>query len=390
MPWLTNFNLPDINKENDDFAIRSRALAQQRAYQEVLANQIRQKMQMQQQMFPGQKNKQDLGNQMSTVRLGEEREKAPFAGRNLASEIDFRRANTRYYNSPQFTEKNLSPLGKAHVESKVIPAVKNVIQHRTSGQGISPSLYDQYYPDNPGAISATNNGPNQTTGQFIGANPQGQAPKENIIANQPNTLAATSNDISDQGSENPVQQKAAQQALDDSYKLKRLKDVSDAQARQKALYATNIDQTLKFINPDDLTQYSGIMGSLKKHVEQAQSAFGSPSDKYQNYLQAANASHMLAKQVRQFYGDSIRPSMIARLEHITNPESWDRDPETAKKIFMQTKKILQTELATYRNAFKTRKAFESPQQKSTDKIASAPKYTIEDINAEIEKRKRKR
>jgi hypothetical protein len=129
--------------------------------------------------------------------------------------------------------------------------------------------------------------------------------------------------------------------------------MSDSSARQKNLYATNIEKTLANINPDHLTQYSGANGTLSKKLEEARAPFGKQSKDFDNYQNSLNASQLLATQVRQFYGDSIQPDMIKRLEALTNPSSWNTNPKLAKEIFSQTKNILGQELGTYRDAMKS-------------------------------------
>ena len=71
------------------------------------------------------------------------------------------------------------------------------------------------------------------------------------------------------------------------------------------------------------------------------------------------AAELLAKQVRQFYGDSIQPSMQARIEEMINPASWANNPKIAKQNFDTVTSILKKETGTYRGALKSTKEFES-------------------------------
>jgi hypothetical protein len=138
--------------------------------------------------------------------------------------------------------------------------------------------------------------------------------------------------------------------VDDRYDLYRQKVSTDAQARNRSLFASNIEKTLSFINPKDLTRYSGFQGGLQRLLEKGKSSIGKESDDYDRYVQAMNASNFLAKQIRQFYGDSIQPSMMQNLELITNPTSWDKKPQLAEKVFNQTTDILSKEIETYRKS----------------------------------------
>lgn len=135
--------------------------------------------------------------------------------------------------------------------------------------------------------------------------------------------------------------------------LKLQKSLTDATARQKNLYATNIDKTLNQINPDDLTQYAGFQGNLQRLGQAGLASAGKESKSYDNYLTSLNAANLLATQVRQFYGDSIQPSMIKRLEDLTNPSTWTNNPTVAKNLFNKTKQILGQETGTYRQAMQS-------------------------------------
>lgn len=137
--------------------------------------------------------------------------------------------------------------------------------------------------------------------------------------------------------------------------LKLQKETTDLQTRQKVHYATNIDKTIDAIENiglDNLTQYSGPSGHLKYIKDVKDASLGRPSKSYEAYTNAATASQVLAHQVRQFYGDSIQPSMIAKLEQMTNPESWIKTPQLAKSNFNTVKNILESETQTYRDALR--------------------------------------
>lgn len=141
--------------------------------------------------------------------------------------------------------------------------------------------------------------------------------------------------------------------INDAYELQRQKITTDAQARNRNLFANNIEKTIGFINPKDLTAYSGIQGQAEKKYDSVMSGLGHGSEKYNKYLNSKQASEFLAKQVRQFYGASIQPEMEMSLAKLTDPSFWDRDPEQAEKLFGQTTDILKTEIGTYRGAMES-------------------------------------
>lgn len=166
-------------------------------------------------------------------------------------------------------------------------------------------------------------------------------------------------------------------SVGDAYNLYRQKMITDSSARQKNLYATNIEKTLNFINPDDLTQYSGLKGIFNKQVDKFKASEGNQPESYDKYQRALNAAQLLATQVRQFYGDSIQPNMIERLEKLTNPSTWDKDPKLAKQIFNQTKDILGQELGTYRQSMKSTGAYEEQSPKNK----KLPEGTVQSVKS---------
>lgn len=151
------------------------------------------------------------------------------------------------------------------------------------------------------------------------------------------------------------------------YDLLRQKAQSDPQARSRALVATNIDKTIDMINSKDLTRYSGITGSIEKGLESAKKPFGKESKEFKDYNNAVQKAKLLATQVRQFYGDSIQPAMIERLELLTNPATWSNNPDLAESMFHEFTKVLKAETKTYRDALKTKKAYQGKDEESSSK-----------------------
>jgi hypothetical protein len=150
--------------------------------------------------------------------------------------------------------------------------------------------------------------------------------------------------------EKPGSAPANQKKLGGVYNLLLQQGSTDADARKKNLYATNIEKTLAAINPDDLTHYAGAWGGLRKFGNELLSPFGKESKEYDDFANALNKSEFLSKQVRQFYGDSIKPEMLEKLQSLVNPATWRNNPALAKSIYNQTKSLLGQELKTYRDA----------------------------------------
>lgn len=144
---------------------------------------------------------------------------------------------------------------------------------------------------------------------------------------------------------------ASQKDIAGGYKLLSIKNQSDPQARARALSATNIDKTLDMIDPDSLTQYAGV-GQLGKKFQEGLAPFGKEDKSYDLYIKSKQAAKLLAKQVRQFYGESIQPEMAQKLEDLADPANWQNNPRLAKELFEEVEQILRNETATYREALR--------------------------------------
>lgn len=159
-------------------------------------------------------------------------------------------------------------------------------------------------------------------------------------------------------------------AANNAVNLQVLKKTTDPMARQKALLAANIDKTIGMINPDDLTQYAGGMGGIEKALQTGLASSGLESKNFDNYKQSENAAEMLATQVRQFYGDSIQPSVREELQELTNPATWSNNPALAKRLFNNLKNILGQETSTYRDALQSTAPYQG--QSAQPQAASNP------------------
>lgn len=149
------------------------------------------------------------------------------------------------------------------------------------------------------------------------------------------------------------------------YSNKALKDATDTNVRQRIIYAKNMEQTLNSINPDDLTSYSGINGTAEFFSDSTSSLFGETPPKLLKYQKALTAADALAKQVRQFYGDSITKGVQEGLKELTNPTSWSKSPEIAKAKFIYFRdKILRAEAKNFYSAAKSANIYEQPKEEN--------------------------
>jgi hypothetical protein len=250
------------------------------------------------------------------------------------------------------------------------PTGKGIIEQANVGQGNAPTGLPWDQQINPPRNEPLPLSPEQIerlkqfNGQYspqqapLQAPPQIQQGQEMPQQNQ--QMQPNGQGLQMQGSQLPANplSPASSKELSDQYSLKRQKDTTDSATRARNLYATNIEKTLNNIDVDDLTRYSGLKGGLTYLKEKSNDALGKPvSPQYQKFKEALNASEFLASQARQFYGESIQPSMREKLEQLTNPSSWTSSPDTAKKVFKNTVKILGQEMKTYRDAMEGRDVY---------------------------------
>jgi hypothetical protein len=150
------------------------------------------------------------------------------------------------------------------------------------------------------------------------------------------------------------------QDISNQYSLKTLKDTTDTKARERNLFATNIEKTISFIDPKILASYSGPKGKLKFENDRIGATMGQVSPEYMEYNNMINTTiPLLSEQVRQFYGASIQPSMIEKLEQFGRPDYWLTNPDVALSQFKSFEKILEAEMKTYREALSTPNVYKS-------------------------------
>jgi hypothetical protein len=125
---------------------------------------------------------------------------------------------------------------------------------------------------------------------------------------------------------------------------------SDSQTRQRALFAKNLVKSIDSTDIDALTQYSGIPGAAKLAKEEAKNALGKPSEDYLKYTEALTAAKLEAKELRQFLGESITPSVSEAIETLVNPTGLRMSPAAAKRKIEKSREIIKKQLDTYQKA----------------------------------------
>lgn len=174
------------------------------------------------------------------------------------------------------------------------------------------------------------------------------------------------------------------------YGLAMLKPTTDADTRKRNLYARNMEITINKINPESLTQYSGIKGVANLANEIRKDQQGKASPEYKAYQTSMTNAKLLAKQVRQFYGDSITPEVQAGLRELTNPTTWLKSPEIAMQNYNSFVDTLRSEAKTYQQAGQSPDVYSgeqgaqisSPQAANQPQTPSAGKIRPEDITVE--------
>jgi hypothetical protein len=134
------------------------------------------------------------------------------------------------------------------------------------------------------------------------------------------------------------------------YNLSLQKQVTDTDTRKRSLFATNVEKTMNMIDPNIFAMYSGPSGHMKLAADSAKSLAGQKVPEYKAYQNMSKAAQLAASQMRQFYGDSIQPSVREHLEQLAKPDAWNVSPEVAKSNFDFIQNIIGQEVSTYRNA----------------------------------------
>lgn len=114
---------------------------------------------------------------------------------------------------------------------------------------------------------------------------------------------------------------------------------------QKMAFANNIRKTYARMPEQAITAYSENPAKLLNDYKL--SLQGKITPDYANFIRFTTNAKILATQARQFYGDTIQPAMLKRLDDMTNPISWRKSPKAALIEYHAVKNTLFREMDTY-------------------------------------------
>lgn len=140
------------------------------------------------------------------------------------------------------------------------------------------------------------------------------------------------------------------QQIKDYYGAKRQKESSDPKTRERVMFATNIEKTLRDIgDPTFFNEFTGLGGQARLLQEKAKAAVGQPVSpefvKWNDFVKVQ--ARMLAGQIRQFYGESIQPEINRELQQMSNPTYWYANPELAYSQLNRLINLVRQEAQTY-------------------------------------------
>jgi len=162
----------------------------------------------------------------------------------------------------------------------------------------------------------------------------------------------------------------------EQFKNKILKDTTTSQNLNKIQFGAQVEQTFENMRPYEkyMEHYTGISGRTrlaKDTIEAQKTGRASPElIGYQQYMAHATSA---ARQMRQYWGDSIQPEAMKEIDALANPASWFTTPEMARATLNATMSNFNSELRQRRSAAKSSDLY-SPNQPGVKEFA-APSTT---------------
>lgn len=153
-----------------------------------------------------------------------------------------------------------------------------------------------------------------------------------------------------------------QQQLTNQYMLQMQKSSTDQATRTTVLRGQNLLKSINASNIDDLTRYSGPAGAAKLKLEQGKDLIGNPSEEYLRHLDALQAAKLEAKEVRQFFGDSITPGVQDALYEMVNATSLTKSPEAAKRMIQKSRDTIKKQVDTFAKALSSPEPYQQLSQ----------------------------
>jgi hypothetical protein len=313
--------------------------------QELERQQIARSQQQQQQaaqMNPLQLQQAQLANQMMQQRMGQAQQMSPLQVQQQ------RLANA--LTQQKIAQMQQDPLGSMHLvgpagQAASLKQLKDKFGADSEVYQDAKSLDDLQRKAKQSSMDYQTKLADSMKTRYLTQTGKGIQEQRRVAAG----LAPTGEPFSDAAQAGDITPQRAN-ALSQIYEQERRKRITDPQARQKTLLATNIRKTLDSIDPDALAKFSGTAGTIDKFTGDILAPVEGESKNYDEYQKNKQSVDMLSTQVRQFYGDSIQPQVKQQLDRLLNPATWRTNPKLAKQMYNQVKDILSKELETYEQA----------------------------------------
>lgn len=131
----------------------------------------------------------------------------------------------------------------------------------------------------------------------------------------------------------------------DKYGLKDLKDNVSQNLLTRLTAAANVDTTLENIDLNAITKYAGIKGKALIAQEKYNTVFNpdAVSEDYYRYQESQKNLTLLAKQLRQFYQDSVQPKVGKQYADMLQDQDLFTNPKIAKRSFLSMVRTIKQE-----------------------------------------------
>lgn len=252
------------------------------------------------------------------------------AGKQKALDMENQLLQTRNQYAPQLWQQRLQALGLANQARQTsLSYLPQLMQSRIAAAGMGNQLLAEKLKYLPAMMAMQQQMGQARLSQLQNpvVNARNLSPLAKLIRERQNVQ----NLISPDGS-TALQPGEATQLLN-LYDSQMLKNTTDANTRKRLGFANQMDITLNSIDGNALTQYSGPQGKLEFIADRTAALNGHPSERYQKYMNNSQLAQEFVKQYRQFAGDSVQPSNLARINKMVDPSSWVNDPATAAQMF---------------------------------------------------------
>ena len=143
-----------------------------------------------------------------------------------------------------------------------------------------------------------------------------------------------------------------------------LKSTNTASNLNKIQFGSQVEQSLSNMMPFEpaMEYYTGPKGRAQLISDKAKVMAGFPATpEYNAYIAYQNHAEQAAKQMRQYWGDSIQPKNLESLSILTDPSAWDKDPSSVRAALNSTISNFNSELEQRRKAAQGPSIYQSGQ-----------------------------